>query len=511
MYKRISLTICLVTLLSQFGCGSDAPSTMVMDPAMIGPAAGTGPASPAGTGKACEQITVDPSFAKNLCNNPHDKCLETTNTAKVRSISGMCATGKMLGPSGDNCAKYVGDPSGPEAVKCFSDCVKPATTSTLGDTLSDACWSCPDEVVVCGAKYCVLQCINDSLSPACTECLCAQHPDAVAPGKAGNCLQDVFAQCTGYRPTAEAVGCPAPGTGAAGMTATGAAGRAVAGASGGTAAGAGAAGMSTAGMMSIAGTGGAGGMGASGMSAAGGPAAGSGGTNPTDTFKRPCLKMGNEVVFIGDSYSKYGVAHTDLSVLIAQLARKDGALPATQSYRDLAQAGTTLAAPGIMIPPQWDSAKRTKPIKAVIMDGGGNDVLIANMQCLADGSEKNPGCQSVVKDSMTEAKVLLDDMKATGVSDVVWFWYPHLPGGNGTAISDYTYPMLVDLAKSVSTDMFHVFMVDTVSIFEGHPEYFFTDGIHANDTGEGKIAEAVWKVMKDNCIAQAATNMCCMP
>src|SRR3954463_5987952 len=79
MYKRISLTICLVTLLSQFGCGSDAPSTMVMDPAMIGPAAGTGPASPAGTGKACEQITVDPSFAKNLCNNPHDKCLETTN------------------------------------------------------------------------------------------------------------------------------------------------------------------------------------------------------------------------------------------------------------------------------------------------------------------------------------------------------------------------------------------------------------------------------------------------
>lgn len=111
--------------------------------------------------------------------------------------------------------------------------------------------------------------------------------------------------------------------------------------------------------------------------------------------------------------------------------------------------------------------------------------------------------------TVAKGKELLQDMKATGVSDVIWFWYPHRPNGDGTDINDYTYPMLEALAKSLSTDTFHVVIIDTVPLFEGHPEYFYTDGIHANDMGEVKIADAVWKVMKDNCIAQSSG--CCMP
>jgi hypothetical protein len=42
-------------------------------------------------------------------------------------------------------------------------------------------------------------------------------------------------------------------------------------------------------------------------------------------------------------------------------------------------------------------------------------------------------------------------------------------------------------------------------------EYFFSDTIHANATGEGVIADLVWKVMKDTCIAHASGNACCMP
>ncbi|HKP60061.1 MAG TPA: SGNH/GDSL hydrolase family protein [Polyangiales bacterium] len=510
------MTICLVTLLSHFGCQSDTPPGMVMVPnvtaGMSAPSgtAGAGGTPTVSTGKACEQITLDPA-AKNKCNNAHDKCLETTNVMKVREISSKCATGMLLPPSQENCAKYVGTPDAPEAVKCFTDCAKAQSQAMLNDTLSDACWTCPDDVVVCGAKFCIFECINSPLSEACTACLCKQQPDLLGPGKPGNCLQDVFAQCTGYRPTAEAVGCPAPGTGAAGMTATGAAGMKAPTAGSGTAgSAAGAGGMSTAGTMSIAGMGGAGGTGGAGGAGgmAGGPAAGSGGTNPTETAKRPCIKSGNEVVFIGDSYSDYAVAHTALATLVGSRARMDGAM---SGYRNLAVAGTTLAAASILgtIPPQWDSAKRTKPIHAVVMDGGGNDVLIANMQCLPAGSDKNAGCQQVVATSMKTAKSLLEDMKAGGVTDVIWFWYPHLPNGNGSDISDYTLPMLQDLAKSVSTDTFHVQMIDTVPLFEGHPEYFFTDGIHANDIGEGKIADAVWKMMKDNCIGQSSG--CCTP
>jgi len=256
-----------------------------------------------------------------------------------------------------------------------------------------------------------------------------------------------------------------------------------------------------------------------GVGAAGTLSGGSGGAGGAteSTFKRPCVADGKEVVFIGDSYSNYGLAHQPLADFLAKLAVQDGALKTGDSYRDLAMAGTTLAAPPAAIPDQWETAKATKPIKVVVMTGGGNDVLINNQQCRPEGSEKQPDCQQVVQNSLDNAKKLFESMQATGVSDVLYFWYPHIPGGlltgyeRGTSISDYTYPMLEAIAKSSSTDTFHVFTVPTVAIFEGHPEFFYSDGLHANDMGEAKIAEAIWNVMKDNCIGQADSSGCCMP
>jgi lysophospholipase L1-like esterase len=284
---------------------------------------------------------------------------------------------------------------------------------------------------------------------------------------------------------------------------------------------AGASGTSTSGA-GAAGAGYVGASGAGGSTVAGAVAAGSGGTGGTGgtlgtTFKRPCIQDGKEVVFIGDSYSNYAIAHRPLASFLGEIAAKEGALMAGDSYRDLAVAGTTLAAPPADIPNQWETAKATKPIKVVVMTGGGNDVLINNQQCRAEGSESKADCKEVVQNSLDTAKKLFTDMQGTGVSDVLYFWYPHIPGGlltgyeRGTSISDYTYPMLEAIAKSASTDTFHVYTVPTVAIFENHPEYFYSDGLHANDTGEAKIAEAIWKAMKDNCIGQAASSGCCMP
>lgn len=263
-----------------------------------------------------------------------------------------------------------------------------------------------------------------------------------------------------------------------------------------------------------AGTSGAAGSSASAGSA--GAAAGSGSEGATG-FKRPCVSAGKEVVFIGDSYSDYPIAHQSLASFMEKLAVKDNALAQGDTYRNLAEAGTTLAAPPAAIQSQWEGTKSMTPIKAVVMTGGGNDVLINNQQCRPEGSEERPDCKEVVQASLDAAKTLFESMKATGVSDVMYFWYPHIPGGlltggeRGVSISDYTYPMLEDLAKASSTDTFHVYTVPTVDIFEGHPEYFYSDGLHANDTGSAKIAEAVWAVMKDNCIAQGESSGCCMP
>jgi len=222
---------------------------------------------------------------------------------------------------------------------------------------------------------------------------------------------------------------------------------------------------------------------------------------------------GNEVVFIGDSYSDYAIAHRSMASFVQALAVEDEALTRGDTYRNLAVAGTTLAAPPADIQNQWQTTKAMTPISAVVMTGGGNDVLINNQQCRGEGSEMQPDCQQVVQASLDAAKNLFASMKETGVSDVLYFWYPHIPGGlltgyeRGVSISDYTYPMLEDVAKAASTDTFHVFTIPTVDIFEGHPEYFYSDGLHANDMGTAKIAEAIWKVMKDNCIAQAGG--CC--
>jgi hypothetical protein len=316
--------------------------------------------------------------------------------------------------------------------------------------------------------------------------------------------------------TTPAAGASPALAGTSGSKATGAAGVTAPSATAGSTGNAGSAGLAA-----VSGGAGAGSAGMLASTTAGqsGGAAGAAGGGSVDAAKHPCVADGNEVLFIGDSYSNYATAHEALATLMAMLAVKDGALKSGDMYRDRAVAGTTLAAPPAAIPDQWTTDKSMKPIKVVVMDGGGNDVLISNPQCEPDGSEKDPACQQVVAGSIAALQKMWPDMQKEGVSDVMMFWYPHMPGvgilnsqGTGNTISDWTLPMLQDLAKSVSTDSFHVWVVPTAELFEGHPEYFYTgDNLHANTTGETKIAEKIWGVMKDNCIGQAASSGCCMP
>jgi lysophospholipase L1-like esterase len=456
-----------------------------------------------GTGKACEQITTDPTLAMNACNNAHDKCLDTSNTAMIRSISGKCATGGIMGAKNENCLKYSGDPSTPAAVACFDDCAKTQLTKALGDTLSDACLACPDAVVTCGAKFCLIDCIQDPLAPGCTACLCQTHDDALGTGKPGNCLMDVFSQCSGYKVTADAVGCTGL-TGAAGtMASMGAAGTS-SGAAGMTA-GMGAAGSG--GTFATAGTG-AGGTGAGGMSSAG--AGGAAGGEPGTKVPQMCLKMPSNVVFIGDSYINYALAHPELNGMIAALAIKDGALQTGQNYTDYAVPGTTLSAGTPQIPGMWTQAKAAnKNIQVVVMDGGGNDVLINNMQCKVNGSSMDATCKMVVQASLNTAKMMISDMKASGVTEVIYFFYPHPPTG-GWEIDDYAIPMLDAMCAGLSDSKFQCRFINTVPIFANHNDWYASDGIHANATGEQAIADVIWKQMKADCAGQAASSGCCM-
>jgi hypothetical protein len=227
--------------------------------------------------------------------------------------------------------------------------------------------------------------------------------------------------------------------------------------------------------------------------------------------KPPCLKKPSQVVAIGDSYVSIPVV---LIPKVEALAVTGGALMSGQHYRDYSAPGTTLgslAAPG-SIPPQWDAAKsEDADIKVIIMDGGGNDILIDIFgPCLSDGAAQDSYCTGIIKGCMDVVRKLAMDARATGVRDIIYFLYPHVPIG-GAEILDYSVQEAKKLATELATDTFRMHLIDTVPSFMGHDEYFGLDPIHANEAGAQEIAKLVWEKMKSECIAQPASSGCCAP
>ena len=206
-------------------------------------------------------------------------------------------------------------------------------------------------------------------------------------------------------------------------------------------------------------------------------------------------------------------------------------------FRNYAVAGTSLATGGItgLIPPQVTTALM-QPTKALIMDGGGNDILICDAAqfpgcaatCTTAGSSMNATCQKIVQKATDEAKVLMMQDSTAGVHDVIYFFYPHIPdagpGGAGfSEILDYSEPMARDLCNSASTftnGKLFCHFVDLVEPFKAaggdkNPANFAGDGIHPSQAGQNIIAKELFNVMKTNCIgmtsADAMKNGCmCM-
>jgi hypothetical protein len=261
--------------------------------------------------------------------------------------------------------------------------------------------------------------------------------------------------------------------------------------------------------------GGAGGMG--GMSGGGGM----GGAPP----KPPCLSDASQLVMIGDSYVNW-ITHTfpqdmnDVSML---------------NIGDFAIGGTSMGSGGIgLIPPQFDTALMThSKIIAVIMDGGGNDILVpdttmfphgADCKAMGAASPMIPDCQAIVKKALDAGQQLFIHMADNGVRDAIYFFYPHVPTGTWLAqdpngMLDYSLPLIkaaCDGAYDLSVKMdptkpITCHFVDMVPVFDGHPEFFAMNDLHPNPMGSKAMAAAVWAKMKQDCVAQPASSGCCTP
>lgn len=243
----------------------------------------------------------------------------------------------------------------------------------------------------------------------------------------------------------------------------------------------------------------------------------------------------SQIAMIGDSYldPAWCLAGND----IMANARAAGSLAMGASYRQYQLGGASMAwgnpYTNFYIPYQYENTlmndlayMNPKVIDTIIMDGGGNDVLIGNSSCETTAPPGNTSCLSTVNSAIMRAQSLLQEMATNGVKHIVYIFYPHLDPAGGGILStpapavndslDFAYPLAEQIccgssftstATSYSctghTGAAECNFIDTRPAFEGHlADYIKSDHVHPTPAGAQVIADLVWKVMQDHCIAQ---------
>jgi lysophospholipase L1-like esterase len=236
---------------------------------------------------------------------------------------------------------------------------------------------------------------------------------------------------------------------------------------------------------------------------------------------------------IGDSYldRNWSLAGDDL-IALAQMA---GSLPAMTTYREYQLGGAAMnnGSLGLNIPYQYETQAKTDiaymnpaKIDTVIMDGGGNDVIIDQQSCMTSPPPTNAACTSTITGAVNRAGSLLQEMAHDGVKHIVYFFYPHLdPAGGGllptpspdvNVTLDYAYPLAQEVCCGTTftptashytckgtTAGTECIFVDMRPACEGHvADYIKTDHVHPTPAGAQVIANEICATMQANCIAQ---------
>jgi lysophospholipase L1-like esterase len=161
-------------------------------------------------------------------------------------------------------------------------------------------------------------------------------------------------------------------------------------------------------------------------------------------------------------------------------------LAQSERYDDNSVSGTTLA--NNQIPSQYTRAVQDSggDIKYVLMNGGGNDCLINNNGAAA----------------LTAATSLFQTMAQNNTEKVVYFFYPDPIGSNFASLKtclDSLRPQMKAICDGLTSPK--CYWIDLRQVWNGHSEYT-ADGIHPTTEGSRATGDAIWEVMKANCVAQ---------
>jgi len=214
-------------------------------------------------------------------------------------------------------------------------------------------------------------------------------------------------------------------------------------------------------------------------------------TSVTSSPQNTATKIkGSEVLVIGESF--IAMSH-EITRNLEQNAKNAGIIASNESFRDNSVSGTRLSG-GISptIPQQYQNAKQQSPVKYVIMDGGGNDCLQSGGTASADNPE--------LKNAVSAAQTLLNQMGTDGVVKVVYFFYPEPQGSSFSGLKsklDVLRPMIQNVVNTSSKP--NCYWLDLRPVFEGkYSQYITSDGIHPTSAGCKATADAIWKVIQDN-------------
>jgi|HubBroStandDraft_2_1064218.scaffolds.fasta_scaffold70887_1 hypothetical protein len=269
--------------------------------------------------------------------------------------------------------------------------------------------------------------------------------------------------------------------------------------------------------------------GGSGSSGGGSASSGSSGSSGSSSGSTSCVTgqtTDQEVVMLGDSYMDY--ANVGPTIM------QDAGNRMFRHYY-LAGAAMNYGALNLNIPYQFDTSALmdtsvTNPtdIKVVIMDGGGNDILIDNSQCLTTPVAGDTTCHTAIQGTLTRAQQLLQDESSKGAQHIVYYFYPDLdPNVSGHQYAgawvDYAYPLAAAMCCGSAnvpasgdlschgnvTSTTDCTWVDTRPLFVGHNNsadpstyWFMSDNIHPTQPGATAIAAKVWAAMQQYCVAQ---------
>ncbi len=196
----------------------------------------------------------------------------------------------------------------------------------------------------------------------------------------------------------------------------------------------------------------------------------------------------NEIITLGDSIF-------DLSGEIqANLEQNAG-----QTFRDYTLSGAELNG-GLLaksVAQQYIDAKADDAnIVTIVMDGGGNDILIPAILFDPYGCKTHwwrwsisRSCKGLVDDIYVEGVNMLNEIDADGVQNVIYLGYYHTAGlqSNLAQAVDYGDKRLSEACANTTANCSYIDPRGSIVSSD-----IIGDGIHPNSSGSQKLADLIW-------------------